>query len=328
VRVVRVGTLFERMAYDKDALVVQAGKPVEFVFENSDLMPHNFVILRPGTLEPTGLLAESTAQDPKAAERQFVPDSPAVLLGSNLLQPRESQKLSFAAPAEPGVYPYVCTYPGHWRRMYGALYVVADLEAYLENPDSYLASHPLEIKDELLKDRRPRTEWKFDDLAAAAGTLDHGRSFAAGKQMFQVAGCVACHKLNGAGTEIGPDLTKLDAKFQSLDVLKELLDPSARINEKYQTYLFQLDSGRVVTGLVLEENDKLIKVIDNPLAGAKPIEISPSEVESRVKSPASIMPKGLLDKLTRDEILDLIAYVLARGEAASPLFQNARHGHH
>ena len=331
VRVVKVGTLFERMSYDKDAIALAAGKPVEFVFENSDLMPHNFVILRPGTLEEIGIAGEATAQQPESARRGYVPDSPAVLLASTLLQPRDSEKLSFTAPAEPGVYPYVCTYPGHWRRMYGALYVVADLDAYLEDPEAYLASHPLEIKDAMLKDRRPRTEWKFDDLAAAVGSLQHGRSHGNGKQLFQVAACVACHKLEGVGNQIGPDLAKLDEKFKSLDVLKELLDPSARINEKFQSYTFQLDSGRVVTGLVLEETPEVIKVIENPLVGAQPLELKPSEIEQRVKSTTSIMPKGLLDKLSREEILDLIAYVLARGHANDPLFQqgsgHAGHGH-
>ncbi|REK11160.1 MAG: dehydrogenase [Planctomycetota bacterium] len=329
VRVIRVGTLFERMSYDKETIPVRAGKPVEFVFENSDLMPHNFVIVKPGTMEEIGQSAEATAQQPDAAARHFVPESAAVLLSSKLLQPRESQKLSFTAPSEPGVYPYVCTYPGHWRRMYGALYVVEDLDAYLEDPEAYLASHPLEVKDELLKDRRPRTEWKFDDLASAVGTLEHGRSFGNGKQLFEVAGCVACHKLNGAGNAIGPDLSKLDEKMKSLDILKELLDPSARINEKFQSYIFQLDSGRVVTGLVLEETPAVIKVAENPLAKANPSEFKPEEVEQRVKSPTSIMPKGLLDRLSREEILDLIAYVLARGNAESALFHGAGHaGHH
>ena len=328
VRVIKIGTLFERMSYDQDTIAVRAGKPVEFVFENSDLMPHNFVIIQPGTLEEIGTTAEATAQDPDAAKRNYVPDSPFVLLGSSLLQPRSSEKLSFTAPTEPGVYPYVCTYPGHWRRMYGALYVVADLDAYLENPEAYLASHPLEIKDDLLKDRRPRTEWKFDDLAGPVGTLEHGRSHGNGKQLFQVAGCVACHKLNDVGNVIGPDLAKLDEKFKPLDVLNELLDPSARINEKFQSYVFQLDSGRVVTGLILEETPELIKVIENPLASATPIEIKPSEVEQRLKSTSSIMPKGLLDKLSREEILDLIAYVLARGQAEHMLFKDAGgHGH-
>jgi putative heme-binding domain-containing protein len=329
VRVIKVGTLFERMSYDQDVIAVRAGKPVEFVFENSDLMPHNFVIIQPGSLEDVGTTAEATAQQPEAAKRNYVPDSPFVLLASTLLQPRGSEKLSFTAPTQPGVYPYVCTYPGHWRRMYGALYVVEDLDAYLENPEQYLAAHPLPIKDELLKDRRPRTEWKLDDLAGALEGVEKGRSHGNGKQLFQVAGCVACHKLEGAGTQIGPDLTQLDKKFKSLDILQELLDPSVRINEKFQSYVFQLDSGKVVTGLVLEETPDKIKVIENPIANANPIEINPAEVEERLKSPSSIMPKGLLDKLSREEIIDLIAYVLAKGDANHAIFKGAGgHGHH
>ena len=57
-------------------------------------------------------------------QRGYIPDSDKILLASRLLQAGDSQTLLFDAPTEPGVYPYVCTYPGHWRRMYGALYVV------------------------------------------------------------------------------------------------------------------------------------------------------------------------------------------------------------
>jgi putative heme-binding domain-containing protein len=328
VRVIRVGTLFERMSYDKDVIAVRTGKPVEFVFENSDMMPHNFVIAQPGSLEEIGLEAEATAQQPGAAERNYVPRSSKILLASTLLQPRGREKLSFNAPSEPGVYPYVCTYPGHWRRMYGALYVVEDLDAYLENPESYLAAHPLEIKDALLADRRPRTEWKLDELASAVGGLKSGRSYGNGKQMFTVANCIACHKLDNVGTHIGPDLTKLDAQMQSLDVLKELLDPSVRINEKYQSYIFELENGKVLTGLVLDETPDRVRVIENPLAKADAVELKPSEIAARHKSPSSIMPKGLLDKLSREEILDLVAYVVARGNSKLPLFQtDGQHGH-
>jgi putative heme-binding domain-containing protein len=130
------------------------------------------------------------------------------------------------------------------------------------------------------------------------------------------------------GTQIGPDLTQLDAKFHSLDVLKELIDPSARINEKFQSYVFELESGKVVTGLILEETPQAVRVIENPLAKAEAVELKPSEIEARHKSASSIMPKGLLDKLSREEILDLIAYVLARGDAKSPLFSGGHeHGH-
>jgi putative heme-binding domain-containing protein len=330
VPVIRIGTLFERMSYDKDAIAVRAGRPVEFVFENTDLMPHNLVIAEPGSMEELGLEAEATAQEPGAAARHYVPASPKVLLSSTLLQPRTSEKLSFVAPSTPGVYPYVCTYPGHWRRMYGALYVVEDLEAYLENPESYLAAHPLKIKDALLKDRRPRTEWKLDDLATAVGELRGGRSYGNGKQMFEVANCVACHKMDAAGSAIGPDLAKLDPKLGAIDVLKELLDPSARINEKFQSYVFELESGKVLTGLVLEETPERVRVIENPLAKADAIELMPAEIVNRQKSSTSIMPKGLLDKLSREEILDLIAYVVGRGNPGLPLFQGGHEhaGHH
>ena len=327
VRVVRIGTVFEKMSYDKEVVVVRAGKPMEFVLENTDLMPHNFVLVQPGALEEIGLYSEAHSQEPGFAKRDFVPPSNKVLLASKLMQPRDSQRLSFTAPTEPGVYPYVCTYPGHWRRMYGALYVVPDIDAYEANPQAYLAANPLPIQDELLKDRRPRTEWKYDELVAGLAELSIGSSHSAGKQMFTVASCIACHKLEGVGNQFGPELTKLEPKWQAADVLKEMLDPSAKINEKFQTTVFQLDSGKTVSGLIVEETPTAYKVIENPLAKAEPIEIAKDEVLARKKSPISLMPKGLLDKLTREEILDLVAYVVAKGDKSHALY-SAGGGHH
>ncbi len=327
VRVIRIGTLPERMSYDKELIAVAAGKPVEFVFQNDDLMPHNFVITSPGALEEVGLLAESTAQQPGALERHYIPPSDKLLLSSRLLHANQSQKLSFTAPNEPGVYPYVCTYPGHWRRMYGALYVVEDIDAYLADPEAYLSAHPLPILDALLKDHRPRTQWAFDDLAERVGRLDEGRSLGNAKQMFQVANCVACHRLNDVGQQVGPDLTKLEEKYKPLDILRELLEPSARINEKYQTWIFVTDAGEVVTGLVLEETAETVKVIENPLAKSEPVVLRKSEIDQREKSNVSIMPKGLLDKLTQEEILDLIAYIAARGDTNHDYFQGHHAGH-
>lgn len=325
VRVIKIGTVFEKMSYDKDLVVVAAGKPVEFLLENSDLMPHNFVIGRPGSLEEIGLLSEANAQQPGFAERHFVPQSDKVLAKSTLLQPRESQKVSFQVPNEPGVYPYVCTYPGHWRRMYGALYVVADLDEYLANPDAYLVANKIEPRDAFLKDRRPRTEWKVEDLADVLANLsgshahgDHQHhaapNFGNGKQLFTVANCVACHKLDNVGREFGPDITKLEPKWTGVDILKEILDPSAKINEKYQTNVIELTNGKTLTGLVIEETPDVIKLVENPLVTVQPIVIKRSDVSERTKSKTSIMPKGLLDKLTRDEIFDLVAYVNARGD--------------
>jgi hypothetical protein len=97
--------------------------------------------------------------------------------------------------------------------------------------------------------------------------------------------------------------------------------------------VFQLDSGKTVSGLVVEETQAAYKVIENPLAKAEPIEIAKDEVVAQKKSPISLMPKGLLDNLTREEILDLVAYVVAKGDknhavySAGGAHNHGGHGH-
>jgi putative heme-binding domain-containing protein len=250
--------------------------------------------------------------------------SDKVILSSKLLQPRQTQRLSFKAPAKAGVYPYVCTYPGHWRRMHGAMYVVADLEAYQADPEGYLKKNPLKIEDTLLKFNRPRKEWKYDDLAPLVKTLE-GRSFGNGKQMFTVASCISCHKFGGAGNEFGPDLTKLDPKWGYGDVLKHILEPSLKIDDKYRTWQFELNSGKNVTGMILKETKTEVQVIENPLASTKATTIKVKDIAQRTKSPTSMMPKGALDKLTKEEILDLLAYVVSGANPKHKVFKG--HGH-
>ncbi len=326
VRVIPLGTVVERMIYDKETIVVQAGKPVEFRISNTDHMPHNFAIVQPGSMEEVGQLAEATARDADAKDRHFVPKSDKILLASRLLDPGQTQALNFDVPNAPGVYPYVCTYPGHWRRMYGALYVVANLENYQRNPEAYLAANPLPLKDDLLKFTGRNTEWKFDDLAGSVKTLPAGRSFEVGKNLFKVANCVGCHKLNNEGRELGPDLTKIEpAKHTAELLLRSILEPSKEIAEKFQSHTLVLDSGKVVTGMIVEETGTHVKVLVDPLAKGEPAVYAKSEIEERTKSATSIMPQGLLSKLTREEILDLLAYIFAKGDKKHAVFEQDHH---
>lgn len=327
VRIIAIGTVVERMIFDKSQIAVQAGKPVEFRFSNTDNMPHNFAIVEPGSLEEVGELAERTGRDPDARSRNYIPDSSKVILGSKLLEPGQSQALTFEVPSQPGIYPYVCTYPGHYRRMYGALYVVGNLAEYQSNPAEYLAAHPLEMKDELLKFIGRNTDWKFEQLVEHISPLPHGRSYDVGRNLFKFANCVACHKLNGEGQVLGPDLAKLEPKKQTTQhILQSILDPSKEIDEKFQSNVFVLNSGKAVTGMVVEEKPDHFKVLIDPLAKAPPVTVKKSDIDERVKSPLSIMPKGLLNKLTQEEILDLIAYVYAKGDRKHMLFMDHNHG--
>ena len=328
VRVIAIGTVPHRMIYDKEMIVIEAGKPVEFRFSNTDEMPHNFAITQPGALQEVGELGEATGRDADAAARGYIPKTDKVILASQLLQPGETQALSFNAPSQPGVYPYVCTYPGHWRRMYGALYVVQDLEQYQVNPSKYLAENPVDIKDPMLNLVNRNKDWKFDELIADVRKLPMGRNWEVGKELFKVASCTGCHKMNNEGNVFGPDLTKLDEKKATSEhILQAILEPSKDIEEKYQSYIFALDSGRQVTGMVVEENDDEFKIVIDPLAKDKETVILKDEVEAFKKSKLSLMPMGLLNKLTREEILDLVAYVFTKGDKKHMLYKDHHHNH-
>lgn len=325
VRLIAIGTVSHRMIYDKEQIVVQAGKPVEFRFSNTDAMPHNFCVVQPGSLQEVGELAEETGREPDAQDRHFIPVTNKVLVSSKLLQPGESQAISFEVPTKPGVYPYVCTYPGHWRRMYGALYVVDNFEAYQTNPESYLANADLEVKDDLLKMMARSREWTFDELIGSVKTLPEGRSFEVGKQLFKVASCVGCHRLDNEGVVFGPDLAKLDPKKRTTEhILRSIIEPSKDIEDKYRSHAFVLSSGKIVTGMIVEETPETLSVIIDPLAKGKPTVIKKDEIDAQKQSELSMMPKGLLNKLTEEEILDLIAFVYAGGDKKHMMY----HGHH
>lgn len=112
------------MQFDKKEITVKAGQKVILVLENPDGMQHNLVIIKPGTLEKVGAAADIMARDPKGAEKHYVPQVPEVLHATRLVGTGESVILEFTAPSTPGAYPYVCTFPGHWRGMNGVMKVV------------------------------------------------------------------------------------------------------------------------------------------------------------------------------------------------------------
>jgi azurin len=111
------------MQYDKKRITVKAGQNVTIRLENPDGMQHNLLIIKPGTLSVVGAAADAMVRDPKASQMQYVPKVPQVLHATRLLNPGETVSLKFTAPKTPGEYPFVCTFPGHWRGMNGIMVV-------------------------------------------------------------------------------------------------------------------------------------------------------------------------------------------------------------
>jgi azurin len=164
VPVVVIRTLREQMEYDTRYFVVQAGKPVEVTLENADAMPHNLVITAPGAMQEIAVQAGSMPPPMDDSKKAYIPDNPKVLDSLSMVQPDESATMTFTAPKTPGEYDFVCTFPGHWVRMYGVMLVVPDLEAWEKSPKP--------PQDPLI--RKPYDSQRNEANAAMSG-MDHSR---------------------------------------------------------------------------------------------------------------------------------------------------------
>ncbi|MFN4147559.1 MAG: PVC-type heme-binding CxxCH protein [Runella sp.] len=123
---IKIKAIREAMKFDVQEFTVVAGKPVEVVFENPDAMQHNIVFGKPRSLEIIGKAADKMITQKDAAEKNYVPNLPNhILAATPLVNPDQTFRLIFVAPNDPGDYPFVCTFPGHWRLMSGVMKVVS-----------------------------------------------------------------------------------------------------------------------------------------------------------------------------------------------------------
>ncbi|MCB1093622.1 MAG: cupredoxin domain-containing protein, partial [Verrucomicrobiae bacterium] len=119
---VRVSTVIEKMRYDIQSFEVKAGKKIQVTFANPDFLPHNFVITQPKSADEVAIAAIQLAE--KGFEKGFIPDHPKILAHTKLLDHKQEETIAFTAPAEPGDYEFVCTFPGHHLLMRGIMKVV------------------------------------------------------------------------------------------------------------------------------------------------------------------------------------------------------------
>ncbi|MDQ8192280.1 plastocyanin/azurin family copper-binding protein [Roseibacillus persicicus] len=111
------------LVYEQTVLEAKAGEPLALHLRNTDVMEHNLVIVKPGATKLVGEASFKMLNDPKAGEKHYVPDLPEVVAYVPIVDPGKQHVLHFRAPKEPGDYPYICTYPGHWQVMQGVLKV-------------------------------------------------------------------------------------------------------------------------------------------------------------------------------------------------------------
>ena len=111
------------LQYKQKELAAKPGQALALTLRNTDVMPHNLVLLNPGKVQEVGDASFKMLNDPKAGEKHYVPDLQSVITFIPVIDPGTEHTLHFTAPKQPGDYPYICTYPGPWQAMRGVLKV-------------------------------------------------------------------------------------------------------------------------------------------------------------------------------------------------------------
>ena len=173
---------------------------------------------------------------------------------------------------------------------------------------------------ELPKPVGPGKEWTLEEVRSLAKDGLKNRDFENGRKMFAATRCIVCHRFNGDGGATGPDLTQLAGRFNNDALTEAIMQPSKVISDQYKASSVVTTSGKVINGRIVSENDKQISVLIDPEDSTKIVDILKSEVDEIMASQTSIMPAKLLDQLNQDEVLDLLAYLLSRGDSKNGMF--------
>ncbi|MFT5467211.1 MAG: putative heme-binding domain-containing protein [Verrucomicrobiales bacterium] len=168
---------------------------------------------------------------------------------------------------------------------------------------------------------RTPTVWTLDELSAAAKDGMTGRNFAQGRKAFSAAACFACHRFGNAGGMTGPDLTGAGGRYSPHDLLDQIINPSKEINEQFAPIVVTMKNGDLVTGVVVNLNGDNVTVNTDLTDPNQRTNVDRKLVESIEVSKVSPMPPMLLAMLTKEEILDLIAYALSGGDPENEMFK-------
>ena len=172
------------------------------------------------------------------------------------------------------------------------------------------------------RERKFVKEWTAADLAASLDQVASGRSFESGKAAFNDGQCIACHRMGNEGGSVGPELTAVTSKYTRQVILESLIEPSKVISDQYQNTVIVKKDGDDVTGRVTDENIERLIVLPNMLAPETTVEVRVADIAKREGSKVSPMPTGVLNNFTKEEILDLIAYLEAMGKSGAANFKS------
>jgi putative heme-binding domain-containing protein len=180
---------------------------------------------------------------------------------------------------------------------------------------------PPPVTEELPKPMGPGHAWTSAEVVQLVSEKLSERNFESGKRSFAAARCVVCHRFDGAGGATGPDLTSVAGRFSVKDLSEALIEPSKVVSDQYRASVIETKDGMVITGRIVNESESGYTVQTNPEDATQLAMIEKSNVETLEPSGTSLMPAKLLDVLNEQEVLDLFAYLLSRGNPQDLMFQ-------
>ena len=167
-----------------------------------------------------------------------------------------------------------------------------------------------------LSDRKFVKNWNPEDFTAGLAFKSGLKATASGRKVFEIALCSRCHRFQGSGYAVGPNLTGVAKRLGRNDLLRAILLPSESIAQNYRTDVLELVDGRTLSGQIIPTLDyraPFLLLAENPLLPDQTIKITKVEVLKSKRSDLSIMPPGLLNNLNKQEVLDLLAYLESTG---------------
>ena len=164
----------------------------------------------------------------------------------------------------------------------------------------------------------PGQTWTTAAAAVAVGETITGRDYDRGRNLFHAASCSACHRFDGEGGAIGPDLTTVGNKFSVSDLLVAIIEPSQVISDQYGSHIVFDTDGTIAEGLLVEDEDE-VSVYPRDHA-AEPLVFKRSEIVTIQESALSQMPSALVDTMNAEELKDLLAFLLSGGDKESEVF--------
>jgi putative heme-binding domain-containing protein len=200
-------------------------------------------------------------------------------------------------------------------------YLRSEIEATLTDAERRALSvelagldHPVNTAPAPAPNRRFVRQWSMNDFAAGLPSLKTGRDLAGGKRLFAEAACAQCHRVGTEGGLVGPDLTAVGARFDARALLESVIEPSKVVAEPYRNIAITTKAGLIHEGRIVSEDATSVVLATNPVDPDDRRRVARAQIISRRVSEISSMPEGLLDTLTREEILDLLAWIESGGE--------------